>query len=110
MTIETTDDPTCAICMGSITANDDFAECHPERNKDKDLHYASIRHAYHRSCIEPWLRDVNKKCPICRSYCAISPGTKGFLDATIDLMRYIAGGVVVIGFYASTIDTRPSWG
>lgn len=85
MATETSNIPECSICLQSITEDDNFAECHPQR------HNVSHRHAYHKSCIETWLRnDPQKRCPICIDDCTIPIG-RGFFGAVQDLILHIAG-------------------
>jgi hypothetical protein len=43
----------CIICMSAI-------------NKDEESSELPCTHYFHSECIEPWLKEYNYKCPICR--------------------------------------------
>jgi hypothetical protein len=43
----------CSICMSSIDKDEESAEL-------------PCTHYFHSECIEPWLKEYNYKCPICR--------------------------------------------
>ena len=43
----------CSVCMTSIKTEQEVSEL-------------PCKHEFHSECIEPWLKDYNYKCPICR--------------------------------------------
>ena len=43
----------CSICMSNMEKEEEICELH-------------CGHNYHSDCIEPWLKEYNYKCPICR--------------------------------------------
>lgn len=53
ITLENKMDYDCTICMGCM-------------EKDEVVIELDCKHTYHKDCIEPYLKDYNYKCPICR--------------------------------------------
>jgi len=47
---------TCSICMENFLDNDDIIKSGCNGN-----------HLFHKNCIKPWLLNMSKTCPICRS-------------------------------------------
>ena len=43
----------CSVCMSNMEKEEEICELH-------------CGHNYHSDCIEPWLKEYNYKCPICR--------------------------------------------
>ena len=52
----TSSEEKCSICRS----------CYEE---DNDVSTLKCSHEFHTGCIEPWLRNYNYKCPICRTEC-----------------------------------------
>ena len=48
----------CPICYDTI--------------KLRELETLSCGHKFHKECIEPWLKQYNYRCPICRKECGKS--------------------------------------
>ena len=46
-------DEKCSICMSNIIV-------------DEEVCQLPCKHEFHNECIEPWLKEYNYKCPICR--------------------------------------------
>lgn len=52
-------DSKCGVCMSKY-------------KKDEKLYLLPCKHKFHKECIEPWLKQYNYKCPICRKECGKS--------------------------------------
>jgi len=47
-------DENCSICMGSIEI-------------DEEVCQLPCNHDFHSECVDPWLKEYNYKCPVCRT-------------------------------------------
>ena len=53
----------CAVCYNSLSSN---SVSDLQQGKDSRIVIAKCGHAYHRSCIDPWIKQ-NPRCPLCAS-------------------------------------------
>ena len=47
-------DDSCSICLDDFKTGDDIKKL-------------NCTHIFHKECLEPWLNDNNRNCPMCRS-------------------------------------------
>jgi hypothetical protein len=69
---------TCAICLDTL-------------EDDDDVRGLSCGHAFHASCVDPWLTSRRACCPLCKAdYYVPKPRAEGELDSTTG-RRSVAG-------------------